>query len=44
MYYYFSNIKLTPRYQEWPRGDSGSIHFRLVVKIDYTYIRLSGLP
>jgi hypothetical protein len=32
------------RYQEWLRGDSRSIHFRLVVKIDYTYSRPSGLP
>jgi hypothetical protein len=32
------------RYQEWLRGDSRSIHFRLVVIIDYTYSRRSGLP
>jgi hypothetical protein len=32
------------RNQEWLRGDSRSIHFQLVVKIDYTYGRLSGQP
>jgi hypothetical protein len=41
---YHNSIIERYRYQEWLRGDSRSIHFRLVVKIDYTYSLPSGLP